>query len=70
MPILPPDQLKTLGAISTLGLSFVLAIFIGTAFGWWLDDKLGTSPIFFFIFFFLGLAAGVMNVYRTMSRIK
>jgi F0F1-type ATP synthase assembly protein I len=31
---------------------------------------LGTSPIFFFIFFFLGLAAGVLNVYRTMSRIK
>lgn len=70
MPILPPDQLKTLGALSTLGLSFVLAIVIGTAFGWWLDDKLGTAPIGFFVFFFLGLAAAVVNVYRVMSRIK
>lgn len=70
MPIIPPDQMRTLGQLSTLGLSFVFAIVIGTAFGWWLDDKLGTSPICFFIFFFLGLAAAVLNVYRIMSKIK
>lgn len=70
MAILPPDQMRTLGALSTLGLSFVLAIVIGTGLGWWLDDKLGTSPICFFVFFFLGLAAAVLNVYRTMSKIK
>ena len=58
------------GRSARSGLSFVLAIVIGTALGWWLDDTLGTSPICFFIFFFLGLAAGVLNVYRTMSRIK
>ena len=70
MPIIPPDQMRTLGQLSTLGLSFVLAIVLGTAFGWWLDDKLGTSHICFFIFFFLGLAAAVLNVYRIMSKIK
>ena len=53
-----------------MSTSLALAIVIGTAVGWWLDDTLGTSPICFFIFFFLGLAAGVLNVYRTMSRIK
>jgi F0F1-type ATP synthase assembly protein I len=62
------DLLRTVGALSTVGLSFVLAIVIGTAFGWWLDEKLGTSPWGFFVFFFLGLAAGVLNVYRITSR--
>jgi F0F1-type ATP synthase assembly protein I len=62
------ELLRTVGALSTVGLSFVLAIVIGTAFGWWLDGKLGTSPWGFFVFFFLGLAAGVLNVYRITKR--
>jgi ATP synthase protein I len=70
MPFLPPDQLKTIGALSTLGLSFVFAIAIGVAAGLWIDRSFGTSPFGFFLFFLLGLAAGVVNVYRVMSRIK
>ena len=64
----PGELLRTLGALSTVGLSFVLAIVIGTAFGWWLDGQLGTKPWGFFVFFFLGLAAGVLNVYRVVQR--
>jgi ATP synthase protein I len=64
----PGELLRTLGALSTVGLSFVLAIVIGTWFGWWLDAQLGTKPWGFFIFFFLGLAAGVLNVYRVVQR--
>lgn len=70
MPFIPPDQFRALGALMTLGLSFVLAIVIGAWVGWWLDGRLGTSPWLFFLFFFLGLAAAVVNVYRTVSRIK
>lgn len=68
MPKTPGEILRAVGALSTVGLSFVLAIVIGTAFGWWLDEKLGTSPWGFMLFFFLGLAAGVLNVYRITSR--
>jgi F0F1-type ATP synthase assembly protein I len=64
----PGEILRTVGALSTVGLSFVLAIVIGTAFGWWLDGQLGTSPWLFFLFFFLGLAAGILNVYRITSK--
>ena len=62
------EFLRTAGALSTVGLSFVLAIVMGTAFGWWLDGQLGTGPWLFILFFFLGLAAGVLNVYRITSR--
>ena len=63
------DTVRQLGALSTVGLSFVLAIVIGAWFGKVLDNWLGTSPWLFFLFFFFGLAAGVINVYRTVGRI-
>lgn len=62
------DLARTIGALSTVGLSFVLAIVIGAWVGRTLDAWLGTSPWLFILFFFLGLAAGVLNVYRTASR--
>jgi len=62
------ETLRTLGALSTVGLSFVLAIVIGAWFGLKLDEWFGTTKIFFFIFFFLGLAAGILNVYRTTQK--
>jgi F0F1-type ATP synthase assembly protein I len=68
MPLIPPDQVRMIGALSTVGFSFVLAIVLGTAAGWWIDKALGTSPWGFFLFFALGLAAGVLNVYRATRR--
>ena len=62
------ETVRQLGALSTVGLSFVLAIVIGAWFGKVLDNWLGTSPWLFFLFFFFGLAAGIINVYRTAGR--
>jgi ATP synthase protein I len=63
-----PDTVRTIGALSTVGFSFVLAIVIGAWLGWLLDGWLGTGPWFLLVFFFLGLAAGVLNVYRTAGK--
>jgi ATP synthase protein I len=63
-----PDTVRTIGALSSVGLSFVLAIVIGVWVGSMLDRWLGTSPWMFFLFFVLGLVAGVLNVYRTAGR--
>jgi len=62
------DTMRTVGALSTVGLSFVFAIVLGAACGWFLDRWLGTSPWLFLVFFFIGLAAGVLNVYRTAGK--
>ena len=69
MPLLPPDQVRTLGALSAVGLSFVLAIVIGVAGGIWLDRRLGTSPWLFFLGTGLGFAAGVVNIYKATRRL-
>jgi ATP synthase protein I len=59
---------QTVGLLSSAGLSFVLAVIIGAGFGLLLDSWLGTRFVFFLIFFFLGLAAGILNVFRISSR--
>jgi predicted F0F1-ATPase subunit len=64
------ELMRSVGAVGSVGLSFVVAIVLGTALGVWLDRLTGWSPVFFFVFFVLGLVAGVLNVYRAVSRLK
>jgi F0F1-type ATP synthase assembly protein I len=60
---------KTLGVVSSMGISFVLAIFIGVLIGRQLDKWFGTAPWFFFIFLFFGIAAGFRNLYIITNRV-
>lgn len=62
------STIKTIGALSTVGFSFVLAIVLGVAAGYYLDRWLGTSPWLFLLGFVFGLAAGVLNVYRASGK--
>jgi len=61
---------RSFGTLGTLGLSVVIALVLGTALGLWLDRLTGWSPAFFIVGFLLGLAAGILNIYRTMSRLS
>jgi ATP synthase protein I len=63
------DSMRTIGPLITVGFSFVLAIAIGAALGWYLDKLLGTAPWMFLVFFAIGVAAGIRNVYRTAGRV-
>ncbi|MGE5814477.1 MAG: AtpZ/AtpI family protein [Acidobacteriota bacterium] len=62
------DTIRTIGALSTVGFSFVLAIVIGVAAGYYIDNHFGTKPWGFLIGFVFGLAAGVLNVVRTSRK--
>jgi ATP synthase protein I len=62
------ESFRTIGALSTVGLSFVFAILIGFGCGYYLDTWLGTSPWLLLIFTVFGLVAGITNVYRTAGR--
>lgn len=57
------DLLRTLGMVSTMGISFAVAIVIGVFVGVKLDRWLGTDPWFFYIFLFFGIAAGFRNIF-------
>jgi F0F1-type ATP synthase assembly protein I len=62
-----PTTWQLVGQLSTIGMSFVLALVLGFGAGYWLDTQLETKPWLSFLGFFLGLAAGMLNVYRVMQ---
>jgi ATP synthase protein I len=69
MPKQPNSSLGSVGALSAVGIAFVLAVFFGFLIGYGLDRWLGTSPLFMIVFFFFGVAAGVVNVIRTAAAV-
>lgn len=62
--------IRSVGALSAVGLSIVLAVIIGTAAGYAIDRWLGTSPWGFLIGFLLGTFAGLRTVFRTVAAVS
>lgn len=59
-----------LGLGFRIGIELVVAIAVATALGWAIDRWLGTRPWGIIVLFFLGVAAGMLNVYRAVSGIS
>jgi len=53
-----------------IGVEFVVAVVVATGLGWALDRWLGTRPWGTIVLFFLGVAAGMLSVYRAIAGIK
>ena len=45
----------------------VAGVVVGAFIGWAFDSWLGTAPTFMVVMFFLGAAAGMMNVWRALT---
>ena len=50
-----------------IGLELVVAVFVGVGLGWAFDRWLGTRPWGLLVFLFLGIGAGMTNVYRVVK---
>ena len=61
---------KFMGNAFKLSTEFVAAVVVGTIIGFILDSWLGTTPWLIVIFFFVGAAAGMLNVIRTAKRMQ
>ena len=59
-----------LGSAFKLGTELVAAVAVGTIIGFILDTLFDTKPWLIIIFFFLGTAAGILNVIRTANRMQ
>lgn len=59
---------RLLAVVSSVGLSLVIATFLGLALGLWLDSKFGTKPILTIVFLVLGIIAGFRNYYLIMRK--
>ncbi len=59
-----------IGFAFKLGTELVAAVVVGTIIGFILDTWFDTKPWLIIIFFFLGSAAGMLNVIKTAKRIQ
>jgi len=61
---------------SKLGIAFkmstemVAAVVVGTIIGFILDNWFGTKPWLILIFFFVGVIAGILNVFRSAKSMQ
>ena len=59
-----------MGSAFKLGTELVSAVAVGTIIGFILDTLFDTKPWLIIIFFFLGAAAGMLNVVRAANRMQ
>ena len=59
-----------MGNAFKLGTELVAAVAVGTIIGFILDSWFGTKPWFIIIFFFLGAAAGMLNVVKAANKMQ
>ena len=58
-----------LGLGFRIGIELVVAVVVATGLGWAIDRWFGTWPWGIIVLFFLGVAAGMLNVYRAVTGI-
>ncbi|MHB1399171.1 MAG: AtpZ/AtpI family protein [Trichloromonadaceae bacterium] len=59
---------KSLGFLSSVGISMVASTFIGLAMGYYLDKWLNTSPWMTLIFLGFGIVSGFRNIFILTER--
>ena len=59
-----------MGSAFKLGTELVSAVLVGTIIGFILDTWFGTKPWLIIVFFFLGSAAGILNVIKAANRMQ
>ncbi|HSR55223.1 MAG TPA: AtpZ/AtpI family protein [Alphaproteobacteria bacterium] len=57
------------GVAVRVGIELAGTLAVGVGIGWLLDRWLGTGPWLLVVFFFLGAAGGVLNVYRAVKNL-
>ena len=61
---LPTGGMALAGRVTT---ELVAGVVVGTFIGWAFDNWLGTTPTLMVVFFFIGSAAGMMNMWRALT---
>jgi F0F1-type ATP synthase assembly protein I len=53
---------------SEIGFVLLFTVLAGTLAGYWLDQRLGTIPIFVLVGFAIGTTSGAIGCWRLMTR--
>ena len=61
---------SSIGTAFKLSTELVSAVAVGTIIGFILDKTFGTKPWLILIFFFVGVVAGIINVFRSPKNMQ
>ena len=64
------ENRSSIGAAFKLSTELVSAVAVGTIIGFILDKTFGTTPWLILIFFFIGVVAGIVNVFRSAKNMQ
>lgn len=57
--------LQDAGPFLGMGIGLAITVLLGLAVGYWVDQRLGTEPLFFLLGGLFGVAAAGYHLYRT-----
>jgi len=60
----------SLGKALKISTELVAAVVVGSIIGFLLDDWFDTKPVLTICFFFMGVAAGILNVFRSAKKMQ
>ena len=61
---------SSIGTAFKMSTELVSAVVVGTIIGFILDKTFGTKPWLILIFFFVGVIAGIMNVFKSAKNMQ
>ena len=71
------DQIKnkssnaaSLGKALKISTELVASVVVGSTIGFLLDNWFGTKPLLIICFFFIGVAAGILNVFKSAKKMQ
>ena len=65
--MLNPKALKAMTRASAMVLEMGILVVGGALFGHWLDERLGTSPLFLLCLSMTTMVAGIYRIHRTLG---
>jgi ATP synthase protein I len=57
-----------LALFSEIGMLLLVATLAGVAAGYWVDQQLGTQPLFVLVGFLAGAGIGALGIHRLVTR--
>ena len=64
------ESSSSMGAAFKMSTELVSAVAVGTIIGFILDNWFGTKPWLILIFFFVGVIAGITNVFKSAKKMQ
>ena len=64
------SNVTSIGKALKISTELVAAVVVGSIIGFLLDSWFGTKPLLTIIFFIMGVAAGILNVFRSAKKMQ